>query len=274
MRPFSTGELAPSRIRDTRESHPDGAGAGDPAARKSPWTPCPVFFLTHPTAGNVLVDTGLPAAAAHDLRAAFGRVGARVINARAAASQPLASRLRELELRPSDIGTVVLTHLHLDHAGSIAELPAATFVLSKSEWESANASRALMRGYVKRQFNYGFDYRLVDYNAREITSFATFGRSFDLFGDGSIRLVSTPGHTAGHQSVVVRLRDREALLCGDAAYTRRTIDHGLVPHHMQDEHNFRRSLREIRAYAQMTPSALLVPGHDAEEFARLDDFYG
>jgi glyoxylase-like metal-dependent hydrolase (beta-lactamase superfamily II) len=86
--------------------------------------------------------------------------------------------------------------------------------------------------------------------------------------------VSTPGHTAGHQSVVVRLRDREALICGDAAYMRRTIDESFLPRRMQDEHKFKRSLREIRAYAQMTPSALLIPGHDAEAFGRLEPFYG
>ena len=45
----------------------------------------------------------------------------------------------------------------------------------------------------------------------------------DLFGDGSVRLLSTPGHTAGHQSVAARLADREALLTADAAYLERTI---------------------------------------------------
>jgi glyoxylase-like metal-dependent hydrolase (beta-lactamase superfamily II) len=264
MRPLSTGEMAPPR----------GFGADDPTwSQANRWSPCPIFLLEHPTAGYVLIDTGLPTAAAHDPKIAFGRAAAAVVRVRVDPSQPLPARLRELDIKPSDIKTVVLTHLHLDHAGSIADLPGATFVLTQPEWDSANEPRAILRGYYRRQFNYGFDYRLVNYNADETRSFASFGRSFDLFGDGTVQLVSTPGHTAGHQSVVVRLRNREALLCGDAAYTRETIEKTMLPKKMQDEHNFKRSLREIRAYAQMTPSALVIPGHDKETFERLEAVY-
>jgi glyoxylase-like metal-dependent hydrolase (beta-lactamase superfamily II) len=266
LRPFSTGEMAPPRGWTHKEED------GGPA--QNGWAPCPIFLVEHPTAGHVLIDTGLPAAAAHDQKAAFGRSAAAIVKVRVDPAQPLPARLRELDLKPADIKTVVMTHLHLDHAGSIHELPGATFVLAEAEWKAANSARALLQGYVKRQFNFGFDYRMIDYDARDVKSFASFGRSFDLFGDGTIQLVSTPGHTAGHQSVVVRLRDREALICGDAAYMRRTIDESFLPRRMQDEHKFKRSLREIRAYAQMTPSALLIPGHDAEAFGRLEPFYG
>src|SRR4051794_9319712 len=225
MRPLSTGEMAAPR----------GWGTDDPKApRENRWSPCPIFLLEHPTAGHILIDTGLPAAAAHDPKAAFGRAAAAVIRVRVDPSQPLPARPRELDLKASDIHTVVLTHLHIDHAGSIADLPGATFVLTAPEWESANAPRAILRGYYRRQFNYGFDFRLVDYDAASTRSFASFGRSFDLFGDGTVRLVSTPGHTVGHQSVVVRLRDREALICGDAAYTRETIEKTLLPKKIQD----------------------------------------
>ena len=105
-----------------------------------------------------------------------------------------------------------------------------------------------MQGYWGRQFDHAFEWRTVDFESPDADSFATFGRSLDLFGDGSVRLVSTPGHTAGHLSVVLRLREREALLTGDAAYTRRTIEETALPYRMEDEHRFRRSLREIQLY--------------------------
>lgn len=264
MRPLASGEMAPPRGCKSSNSQ---------AARRSIWAPCPFFLLDHPTAGFTLVDTGFPASAAHDPKLAFGRAAAAVLRVRVDSSQTLPSRLRELDIKPSEIKTVVLTHLHLDHAGSIAELPGATFVATEREWEAANAPLAIARGYIRRQFNYGFDYRAVDFNANDTRSFATFGRSFDLFGDGSVQLVSTPGHTAGHQSVVVRLRNREALICGDAAFTRNTIEKSTLPKMMHDEHNFKRSLREIRAYAQLTPSALVIPGHDVEAFDRLEKLY-
>jgi glyoxylase-like metal-dependent hydrolase (beta-lactamase superfamily II) len=166
-----------------------------------------------------------------------------------------------------------MTHLHLDHAGALNALEGPTVVVSSEEWRSANGGRGLARGYIKRQFDQAHDYRLIDYEQRSINSFASFGHSFDLFGDGSIVLVSTPGHSSGHQSVVLRLANREVLLVGDASYTRGNLDRGELPLVVPDEHKYKRSVREIRAYAQMTPGALVILGHDPEEFAELEELY-
>ena len=93
--------------------------------------------------------------------------------------------------------------------------------------------------------------------SEQVSSFASFGHAIDLFADGSVRLLSTPGHTKGHMSVLLRLQSgRELLLTGDAAYSRATIDEGLVPLFCDDVHRYMRSLREIRRYLELTPSAL------------------
>jgi glyoxylase-like metal-dependent hydrolase (beta-lactamase superfamily II) len=188
--------------------------------------------------------------------------------------QAPAAQLRARGLEPSEVRVVVMTHLHNDHAGGVPEFPGATFVVDGAEWESAIAGRQLRRGYRRQQFDYAFDWRLLDWEDQAVDSFASFGRTLDLFGDGSVRLLSTPGHTVGHQSVLLRLAGREALLTGDAAYTRRAIEPGETPLLMADEHRFFRSLREIRRYVEQTPSALVIPGHDAEAWAGLDDAYG
>jgi glyoxylase-like metal-dependent hydrolase (beta-lactamase superfamily II) len=74
-------------------------------------------------------------------------------------------------------------------------------------------------------------------------------------------------------SVVVRLSGREALIAGDAIYSRRTLETGHKPYRMEDEHLFERSLREIQLYAEGTPDALIVPGHDMETWRQLDAVY-
>ena len=104
-------------------------------------------------------------------------------------------------------------------------------------------------------------------------SFASFGRSFDVFGDGSVQVVSTPGHTLGHMSVVLRLKEREALVAGDAIYSRRTLETGHKPYRMEDEHRFRRSLREIQLYERDRPGALVICGHDFEQWRTLMEVY-
>jgi N-acyl homoserine lactone hydrolase len=88
-----------------------------------------------------------------------------------------------------------------------------------------------------------------------------------------VRLVYTPGHSAGHLSVVLRLRAREALVAGDAIYTLRTLRESHLPHRMADDHLFRRSLREIQLYEKETPGALIVAGHDMDQWRTLEARY-
>lgn len=237
------------------------------------WLPVPAFLVEHPTTGLLLVDTGLHPSVAFAPAENFGRLAARVNEFRMQPEQSAAEQLRARGWDPADIAVVVMTHLHTDHASAVSEFPAATFVVDRLEWSLAIAPRGTLRGYHPAQFDYGFDWRAIDYESDDVDSFATFGRSVDLFGDGSVRLVSTPGHTAGHQSLILRLRDREVLLAGDAVYEKRGLERDVRPLLMHDEHRFWRSLREIRRYLQQTPDALVIPGHDREDWPTLAAVY-
>jgi glyoxylase-like metal-dependent hydrolase (beta-lactamase superfamily II) len=172
-----------------------------------------------------------------------------------------------------DIRTVVMTHLHYDHAGAIAEFPQATFVVDADEWRAAR-SGGFTKGYAHKLIDHPYDWREVDFDDPRVASFASFGRTVDLFGDGSIRLLSTPGHSKGHMSVLLRLESgRELLLAGDAAYAQRTIDEDLLPVFVEDVHRYRRSLREIRRYVEQTPSAEVICGHDPDAWPQVRDTY-
>ena len=236
--------------------------------------PIPAFLVQHPGAGAVLIDTGFHQSVAVDPKENLGRLGALMFRGiEMDPSQALPAQLRERGIEPGDVGTVIMTHFHADHASGMSEFPNATFLFSAEEWQSATGPRPWERGYRARQFDHAFDYRTVDFDAPETSSYSTFGRSFDVFGDGSVRVVSTPGHTHGHLSVVLRLRDREALIAGDAIYTERTLREGAMPARVQDGHRFRRSLREIQLYAEQHPDALIVPGHDMDAWRRLEPAY-
>lgn len=276
LRPFSTGEMGvPAGFMERIDQPLGKARALWRGLRKDfdHWTPCPIFFVQHPTAGNVLIDTGLPPGIVHDVKAAVGPAAARAYGLRATEDQPLPARLRQLGIPRSGIDVVVMTHLHVDHAGALSEIEDCVVVVSKSEWKSAHGKKPLARGYLRRQFDTAHDFRLIDFDADSVNSFASFARSFDLFGDGSVILVSTPGHSHGHMSVVLRLKDRECLITGDAIYQQNSLNENVLPLIIADEHNYNRSLKEIRAYTQQTPSALVIPGHDPEFFANLKAEY-
>ena len=247
-------------------------GIGVPRS-KWPEVPVVAFLVKHPGAGWLLIDTGFHASVAVEPGQAMGRLGGLLFkDVNMDSSQSVPAQLRERGLEPADIGTVILTHLHSDHASGISEFGESTFVVSEREWEAASEGGQL-DGYLKHQFDHAFEYRTLDFDGPESDSYATFGRSFDLLGDGSIRLVYTPGHSHGHMAVILRLREREALVAGDAIYTMRTLRESHLPYRMADEHRFRRSLREIQLYVENNPDALVIPGHDMEYWRTLDSSY-
>jgi N-acyl homoserine lactone hydrolase len=239
------------------------------------WLEVPVvaFLVVHPRAGKMLIDTGFHASVAVEPSQAMGRLGGLLFkDLKMESKQAIPAQLRERNITTAQIGTVILTHLHSDHASGISEFPDSTFLVSEREWEAAGDGGPT-DGYFKRQFDHAFDYRTLDFDGPDSDSYATFGRSFDLFGDGSVVLVYTPGHTHGHLSVILRLKGREALIAGDAIYTMRTLRESHLPHRMADEHRFRRSLREIQLYVENNPDTLVIPGHDMEHWRTLAPSY-
>jgi glyoxylase-like metal-dependent hydrolase (beta-lactamase superfamily II) len=245
--------------------------------KREKWISLPIvaFLVEHPGAGPILIDTGLDPVVADEPRKSFGRLlaatSAKTFSM--ASSQTVPTQLRARGVDPDQVKHVLMTHLHYDHASGISQFPEATFLVTKREWDAAHAAFRLFHGYVTKHFDHPFAYRFLDFESDRAASYSTFGRSLDLFGDGSVRAVFTPGHTHGHVSIVLRTATREVLIAADAAYTRHTVATGHRPAHMEDEHLFTRSLREIQLYSEQNPDSLLIPGHDMEAWQKLDAVY-
>jgi glyoxylase-like metal-dependent hydrolase (beta-lactamase superfamily II) len=238
------------------------------------WTvPCTAFLIRHPTAGPFIVDTGLHGSVAAKPAETMGRTFSWWAKPHLEPGDDLPSQLRQRDVDPGEIRLAVMTHLHLDHASGMAGFPKAQFVLSSAEWEDATSgSRPLLRGYVTAQYDYAFDYRTVSFT-ENVTSYSTFGRTFDLFGDGSVRLAYTPGHSAGHQSVICKLRDRDLVIAGDVVYTLHQMQTAPGPARPFDPHTYNRSLQEMRLFAKQYPNALIIPSHDRELWRNLQSRY-
>jgi N-acyl homoserine lactone hydrolase len=178
------------------------------------------FVVTHP-GGAVLVDTGVggPQQVLDDWR---------VVNRSAA------DALAELDMTPGDIGLVINTHLHFDHCGQNAVFKHAACYVQRAELDRA-----------KRESPELYDW------------FDFMNATFELLdGDAEVlpglAVIATPGHTAGHQSVVVQSADGTPdLLIGDAAYTPRQYSgppgEELPPGQASDLAAWQDSLRRIRS---------------------------
>jgi len=190
---------------------------------------------------RILIDTGLHPAAVDDPARHYAR--------------PDALGLFHLELDESvseqvemaTITKVVLTHLHFDHAGGLALLPSSVPIfVQRREWDAGHHAAAVVKNF----------YLPVDYEAagEQIT---LIDGDHDLLGDGSIRLLLTPGHTPGHQSVCVGER---LVLGGDVAHFASGLDDHRFPAFGDDFVAQASSADRLRALRD--GGAVVLPGHD------------
>ena len=276
VHPIIAGEMhAPRAYTDAPQGRLSGIAVATKflgPRRSWDWLPVPAFLVQHPGVGPILIDTGLHPSCATSASPNMGRAGKVLYRIRMEHDQALRFQLPARGVQPTDVKVVIITHLHIDHASAVSEFPQAVFVVDRREWDAAVAGGTL-KGYHHRQFDYAFDWRAVDYGSEPVESFSAFAQSLDLFGDGSVRLVSSPGHTLGHQSVVLRTGAGEVLIVGDAAFTMRALRGDATPLLIHDRHLYERSLKEIRRYTEQTPGAVVIPGHDYELLPRLRAVY-
>ncbi|MBI5105154.1 MAG: N-acyl homoserine lactonase family protein [Solirubrobacterales bacterium] len=223
---------------------------------KGRWFPVPIpaFLVEHPEAGPILVDAGMHADVATDVRGHLGRVAAMFYAITMEPSWAAPAQLRERGVEPADVRLIVMTHLHYDHASGLSQFPGATVLVDDREWEQARHGRFL-EGYDAGLFPAALTWRTYTHAADEV----------DVLGDGSIRLLRTPGHTAGHRSVVLRLAEgRELLLTGDAAYAIRSLDERLLPWVAWDDDAYLASVDRLRAWRDAHPGATIIAGHDKD----------
>jgi len=208
--------------------------------------PIPSYLIEHPK-GRVLFDTGMHPTCQTDPAERIGRA-ARIFKFDYAPGEQVDRRLESIDRDPGKIDFIVNSHLHFDHCGGNALLPNATLVVQKREWEAGHQPEtAAQVGLDIRDFDTGQPVRAVD-------------GEYDLFGDGRITCLPTPGHTPGHQSLRLRLDSGEIVLAGDACYFCRTLAERKLPRFVYDRPAMLASLDRLAAL--QSGGARIFFGHD------------
>lgn len=210
--------------------------------------PVPSYLIEH-RKGRALFDTGLHVETQTRPDQWLGRL-APYHTVHYLAGEEIASRLKSLNVDPASIDFIINSHLHFDHCGGNVQVPNATLLLQRREWEAAHDADLIERVYyAPHDYDHGHRVTLVD-------------GEHDVFGDGRVTTVPTYGHTPGHQSLRLTLDSGEAVLIGDACYPRRTLDNLHLPTAAFDKEAMRESIRRLRALDRS--GVTVITGHDPD----------
>ncbi len=200
------------------------------------------YLVEHPR-GRVLFDTGLHPDTRDDARSRIGGLADHFAVSMATGTA-VHERLDALGAHPDQ---VVCSHLHFDHCGGNGVLGDVPVVVQRNEWDVAHSEANRSGGYRPVDYDTGQTIQLVD-------------GEHDVFGDGRVVCIPTPGHTAGHQSLRVRTDEREVVLTSDACYMRRSLEESRLPLFGHDREEQLRSFDLLRRLE--AGGAHLVFGHD------------
>lgn len=237
------------------------------------WTePLPIYswIVEHPE-GLIVVDTGETSRAVE--RGYFPgwhpyyRLAVRV---QVEADQEVGPQMRAAGLDPVDVRWVVMTHLHTDHAGGLHHFPRSEILVSRREYTAARGPMGKLRGYLPHRWPKWLRPMLLD---RPDVDDPHFGGAWSLTRAGDVRIVETPGHTAGHVSVIVEEGVHSLFLAGDTSYSEANLMAGAVDGVASmgaGENAAADTLRKIRAYAAER-RVVYLPSHDPDSGARLSE---
>jgi len=222
---------------------------------KSSSLPDPCFLIVHPK-GTLIWDTGL----GDKIAESKNGIDNPALGIHLTVAIKLVDQLRQLSLTPAEINYVAFSHFHFDHTGNAGLFTHSTWIVNKSELTNAALSPVPP----------GIDPAIAA-EAREVKQQSIDG-DYDVFGDGSVRILKTPGHTPGHQSLELKLKNAgTVLLSGDLYHQRDSRKLRLVPSINYERADTLASIDRFERIAKNT-NARVVIQHDLEDFRALPKF--
>ena len=167
----------------------------------------PVYcFLIMHSKGNVLIDSGFSS----NFEKTWGR---RLKYYKPILEKDIVKYLKEKNVK---IDFIINTHLHIDHCENNSSFKNAEIIVQKKELESACSPKPYQILAYPDKIDKSLNYRLIDGN-------------LDLFGDGTIKIIKTEGHTEGHQSVLLNVDGKNIFIAGDACYSSENLKYNCLP---------------------------------------------
>jgi N-acyl homoserine lactone hydrolase len=182
--------------------------------------------------------------------------------------ESLVDQLRVLKLRPEQIRYVGISHYHRDHTGQLGAFPQATVLIGKGDWDAltaANPPSADVKEATERRAPFA---HWISQGGK----LDALSEDKDVFGDGTVVMLSTPGHTPGHYSLLVRLNNTgNVLLSGDLAHFRENYENNQVPTWNTSRADTLASLDRFKQIARNLKAVVIIQ-HDPRDIDKLPPF--
>lgn len=232
------------------------------------WTPLPLqcFLISHRD-GPVLFDTGIDPAVQFDksyIRQAIGRfLLARIFRLHLKVTDRIDHVLSAAGVSAKSIRKAVMSHLHFDHVGGIAQIPQAELLVSGREWSILSEPHPEKEWMLREHIDTpSADWRQISFVPSGDPLFADFEGVHDVMGDGSMILLPTPGHTPGSLSMLIRQDGwKPILLVADLTYEVAMLEADRVPG-TGDPETLRASFAKVRRLRDQLPGLEIVASHD------------
>jgi glyoxylase-like metal-dependent hydrolase (beta-lactamase superfamily II) len=236
--------------------------------------PINVYVIEH-TDGVVVFDTGQDRASVTDPAyfpdGANGVIYRRLAHFHVSEDETFAAGLERLGYRTSDVTHAVVSHLHQDHIGGIGEIPDAELLVSDDEWRSLHRPMAEARGLLRTHIDVpGARWTPITYEPVDDPTLRPFVEARDLFGDGSMTILPTPGHTPGSMSMLVRPNEGPPmLLVGDLTYDIHAFERG-ASSGVGSKRTLRATRSKVLALREHHPGMPILAAHDPAAATLLD----
>lgn len=232
------------------------------------WVPLPLqCFLIDHRDGLVLFDTGIDP----EIRSGKGYIKQaighfllpRIFRLRVTESDRIDHVLADVGVAASDIRTAVISHLHFDHVGGIAQIPQADLLVSEREWAVLSDPHPEYEWILREHIEIpSARWRQISFEPTDDPLVEDFDGIHDVAGDGSMILLPTPGHTPGSMSMLLRQDGWDPiLLVGDLTYETGLLEQDIVPG-TGDKDVLLASFAKVRRLKQRLPGLAIVASHD------------
>lgn len=172
--------------------------------------------------------------------------------------QTLAAQLAQIGVAPGDVKYLAFSHTHADHVGNANLFTAATLYIQQAEYDAAFGPDPAKFGFVP-----------ANYDKLRASPMVKLTGDHDIFGDGSVTIVSTPGHTPGHQSLLVRLPTTGAVvLSGDLVHFRANFEARRTPSFNFNQEQSLQSIDKVAALLKAEHGQLWI-NHDSAQSATI-----